>query len=234
VLPIRDNVPTRTFPAVTIGLIAANFVVWFWELHHPGVTAHVLKDGFYPCSVSGPCIPPAPLHHLAWWEGVFVGMFMHASWLHILGNMLFLWIFGNNVEDAFGHVRFLFWYLAAGVAAMAVQTFVTLHWATQQEASVPFIGASGAIAGVLGAYIVLLPGARVLTLVLFIIPIRIPALVFLGLWFVFQLYEGDYALTHPQSGGGTAFFAHVGGFVFGLLTVNLVRRRDWRPAAYAR
>jgi hypothetical protein len=165
---------------------------------------------------------------------VFAGMFMHASWFHILGNMLFLWIFGNNVEDAFGHVRFLFWYLAAGVVAMAVQTFVTLHWATQQEASVPFIGASGAIAGVLGAYIVLLPGARVLTLVLFIIPIRIPALVFLGLWFLFQLYEGDYAITHPQSGGGTAFFAHVGGFVFGLLTVNLVRRRDWRPAAYTR
>jgi membrane associated rhomboid family serine protease len=230
-LPIRDNVPTRTFPVVTIGLIAANFVVWFWELRNPGVTVHVLRDGFYPCSVSGPCVPP--IHHLAWYEGVFAGMFMHASWVHILGNMLFLWIFGNNVEDALGHVRFLFWYLAAGVAAMALQTFVTLHWATQQEASVPFIGASGAIAGVLGAYIVLLPGARVLTLVLFFIPVRIPALVFLGFWFVFQLYEGDYAVTHPQTGGGVAFFAHVGGFVFGLLTVNLVRRRDWRPA-YAR
>ncbi len=230
-LPIRDNVPTRTFPVVTIGLIAANFVVWLWELRNPGVTVHVLRDGFYPCSVSEPCVPP--IHHLAWYEGVFAGMFMHASWVHILGNMLFLWIFGNNVEDALGHVRFLLWYLAAGVAAMAVQTFVTLHWATQQEASVPFIGASGAIAGVLGAYIVLLPGARVLTLVLFFIPVRIPALVFLGFWFVFQLYEGDYAVTHPQTGGGVAFFAHVGGFVFGLLTVNLVRRRDWRPA-YAR
>jgi membrane associated rhomboid family serine protease len=233
-LPIKDNVPTSTFPFVTIGLIAANFVVWFWELRHPGVTAHVLQDGFYPCSVSGPCVPPAPFHHLAWYKGVFAGMFMHASWVHILGNMLFLWIFGNNVEDALGHVRFLLWYLAAGVVAMAVQTFVTLHFATQQDASIPFIGASGAIAGVLGAYIVLLPGARVLTLVLFIIPIRIPALVFLGFWFVFQLYEGDYALTHPNAGGGVAFFAHVGGFVFGLATVNLVRRHDWRPAAYAR
>jgi membrane associated rhomboid family serine protease len=233
-LPIKDNVPTSTFPVVTIGLIAANFVVWLWELRHPGVTAHVLQDGFYPCSVSGPCVPPAPFHHLAWYEGVFAGMFMHASWVHILGNMLFLWIFGNNVEDALGHVRFLLWYLAAGVVAMAVQTFVTLHFATQQDASIPFIGASGAIAGVLGAYIVLLPSARVLTLVLFIIPIRIPALVFLGFWFVFQLYEGDYALTHPNAGGGVAFFAHVGGFVFGLATVNLVRRHDWRPAAYAR
>jgi membrane associated rhomboid family serine protease len=233
-LPIKDNVPTRTVPVVTIGLIAANFVVWFWELSHPGVTFHVLRDGFYPCSVVAPCLPPAPPNHLPWFEGVFAGMFLHASWVHILGNMLFLWIFGNNVEDAFGHVRFLLWYLAAGVAAMAAQTFVTLHWATQQDASIPFIGASGAIAGVLGAYIVLLPSARVLTLVLFFIPIRIPALVFLGLWFFFQLYEGDYAITHPQAGGGVAFFAHVGGFVFGLLTVNLVRRRDWRPAAYAR
>jgi membrane associated rhomboid family serine protease len=234
VLPIRDNVPTRTFPAVTVGLIAANTLVWFWELRQPGVVTHVFRDGFYPCSLSRPCIPPAPAHPLPWYEGVFTGMFLHASWAHIVGNMLFLWIFGNNVEDALGHVRFLVWYLSAGVVATATQTFVTLHWATLQDASVPQIGASGAIAGVLGAYIVLLPGARVLTLVLFFIPVQIPALVFLGFWFLFQLYEGDYAITHPQSGGGVAFFAHVGGFVFGLVTINLVRRRDWRPAAYAR
>jgi membrane associated rhomboid family serine protease len=239
VLPLRDNVPTRSFPYVTVGLIVANFIVWFWELSGRGLDYHVVKDGFYPCSVNGPCEPVSlngqvVTHTLSWWESTFTSMFMHGSWEHILGNMLFLWIFGNNVEDALGHVRFLLWYLAAGVAAMAVQTFVTLHWATQQEASIPFIGASGAIAGVLGAYIVLLPGARVLTLVPFFIPIQLPALLFLGFWFVFQLYEGDYAITHPQASGGVAFFAHVGGFVFGLLTVELVRRRDWRPAAYAR
>jgi rhomboid family protein len=231
-LPLRDNVPTRAFPIVTILLIAANAVVWFWELKAPGVETHVFRDGFYPCSVSGPCVPPAATDHLPWYEGAFTSMFMHASWSHILGNMLFLWIFGNNVEDAFGHVRFLLWYVAAGLAATAAQTFVTLHWATQQEASVPSIGASGAIAGVLGAYFLLLPAARVLTLVFFFLPVQIPAVVFLGLWFVFQLWEGDYSITHPQAGGGVAFFAHVGGFAFGLLTVHFARRRDWAPLAY--
>jgi rhomboid family protein len=234
-LPLRDNVPTRSFPIVTIALIAANALVWFWELKAPGVGTHVFRDGFYPCSVSGPCVPPAPADHLPWYEGAFTSMFMHASWSHILGNMLFLWIFGNNVEDALGHVRFLLWYLAAGLAATAAQTFVTLHWATPQDASVPSIGASGAIAGVLGAYFVLLPAARVLTLVFFFIPVEIPALVFLGIWFLFELWQGDYSITHPQGGGGVAFFAHVGGFVFGLATVHLVRRRDWvRPPAYQR
>ena len=123
-LPLRDSVPGKTTPYVTVGLIVANFLVWFWELHQPGVNAHVIKDGFYPCSLEGPCEPG--VHPLAWWEGVFTGMFMHASWFHILGNMLFLWIFGNNVEDALGHVGFFFWYLAAGVVAIAVQTAVTL------------------------------------------------------------------------------------------------------------
>jgi rhomboid family protein len=232
VLPIRDNVPTRTFPYVTIALIAANFVVWFWELSKPGVDRHVLQDGFYPCAVSGPCLsPPAWPHRLPFYDGAFTGMFMHASWVHILGNMLFLWIFGNNVEDALGHLRFLFWYLAAGIAAISAQTFVTLHWASQQEASIPNIGASGAIAGVLGAYFVLLPRARVLTLLFFFIPIRLPAVVFLGVWAWFQFWEGNYALTHPEAGGGVAFFAHVGGFVFGLLSVEFVRRRSWRPPA---
>lgn len=228
-LPIRDSVPTRTFPAVTVGLIAANFVVWLWELSGAGVDRHVLRDGFYPCSVSGPCLAPAPPHHLPWYEGAFTGMFMHASWVHILGNMLFLWIFGNNVEDALGRVRFLLWYIAAGLAATAAQTWVTLHWATQQDASIPNIGASGAIAGVLGAYFLLLPAARVLTLLFFFVPIRIPAVIFLGIWFLFQFWQGNYSLTHPEASGGVAFFAHVGGFVFGLLTVHFVRRRDWSP-----
>jgi membrane associated rhomboid family serine protease len=234
-LPLRDNVPTRTFPIVTISVIAANAVVWFWELKAPGVEAHVFRDGFYPCSVSGPCVAPAVPHHLPWYEGAFTSMFMHASWLHILGNMLFLWIFGNNVEDALGHVRFLLWYVAAGLAATAAQTFVTLHWASLQGASVPNIGASGAIAGVLGAYFLLLPTARVLTLVFFFIPVEIPAVLFLGVWFLFQFWEGNYSITHPQAGGGVAFFAHVGGFAFGLLTVHVVRRRGWTPPpAYRR
>jgi membrane associated rhomboid family serine protease len=222
VLPLRDNVPTRTFPLVTVGLIATNFVVWFWELQ-AGDSA-IYRDSYYPCAVQGPCIGPAGNDHLPAWEGAFTSMFMHASWLHILGNMLFLWIFGNNVEDALGRVRFLLWYLAAGLAATATQTFVTLHYAGTAAASVPNLGASGAIAGVLGAYLLLLPTASVLTLVgFFVVPV--PAFLFLGFGFLFQLWQGGFAVTHPESGGGVAFFAHVGGFVFGAATVYLVARR---------
>ena len=231
-LPLRDSVPGKTTPFVTVGLIVANFLVWFWELGKPGVDVHVFRDGFYPCALSGPCHLPPGFHALPWYEGVFSGMFMHASWEHILGNMLFLWIFGNNVEDALGHVGYLFWYLAAGIAAMAVQTFVTLEFAGVRDASIPNIGASGAIAGVLGAYFVLLPRAKVLTLIfLGIIFIReIPAVWFLGIWIGLQIWTGGLSLLHPQSGGGVAFFAHIGGFAFGLLSglVLLATRRDRR------
>jgi membrane associated rhomboid family serine protease len=227
-LPLRDSIPGRTTPYVTIGLIVANFLVWFWELKNPGVTIHVFRDGYYPCALDGPCHLPPGFHALPWYESVFTGMFMHASWEHILGNMLFLWIFGNNVEDAFGHAAFFFWYLAAGVVAMAAQTFVTLEYAGAGSASIPNIGASGAIAGVLGAYFVLFPRARVLSLI-FIFIREIPAFWFLGIWFAFQLWQGGTSLEHPQGGGGVAFFAHVGGFVFGAATVNLVAQR--RPLA---
>jgi membrane associated rhomboid family serine protease len=171
------------------------------------------------------------IHPLPWYEGVFTGMFMHASWQHILGNMLFLWIFGNNVEDAMGRVRFLIWYLAAGIAAMAAQSAVTLGLGTVTDASIPNIGASGAIAGVLGAYFLLLPRARVLTVIFFgIILIReIPAVWFLGVWIALQIWTGGLSLLHPSAGDGTAFFAHIGGFVFGLLTVYLVAKT--RPRA---
>ena len=230
-LPLRDNVPTRSFPVVTVGLIVANGLVWLWELTKPGVDVHVFRDGFYPCAVQGPCRLPPGFHPLHWWEGVFTGMFMHASWQHILGNMLFLWIFGNNVEDALGRVRFIVWYLLAGVAAMAAQTAVTLHFGSVQDASIPNIGASGAIAGVLGAYFVLYPRARVLTLIFFgIILIReIPAIWFLGIWILLQAWSGGLSLVTPHAAGGTAFFAHIGGFVFGIATVLLVSRQ--RPRA---
>jgi len=222
VLPLRDNVPTRRAPVVTVGLIAANLVVWLWELGAREST--VDRYAYYPCSVQGPCLPPVAGHHLPAWEGVFTSMFMHASWLHILGNMLFLWIFGNNVEDALGRIRFLLWYLAGGVAATFLQTWVTLHYATVADASVPNLGASGAIAAVLGAYFLLLPNASVLTLIgFFVVPL--PAFLFLGVWFFLQLWEGGFAVTHPAEGGGVAFFAHVGGFVYGAATVYLVAKR---------
>jgi membrane associated rhomboid family serine protease len=225
VLPLRDNVPTRTFPVVTVALIVANFIVWFWELSGRGLDFHVIRDGFYPCKVDGPCIAPATHAALPWIASTFTSMFMHGGWEHILGNMLFLWIFGNNVEDALGSVRFLFWYLAAGVAATAAQTFVTIHFGTVNDASIPNIGASGAIAGVLGAYFVLLPRAKVLTLIFFFILREIPAVWFLGIWIALQAWQGGIGITHPDQTGGVAVFAHIGGFAFGFLTINLVKKR---------
>ena len=223
-IPLRDNVPTRTFPVITVGIILVNAIVWVWELGGRGVDYHVVKDGYYPCSLQGPCEAiqigsTVFRHHLSWWEGTFTSMFMHGSWEHIIGNMLFLWIFGNNVEDALGKVRFVLWYLAAGVAATALQTFVTLTFGTVRDASIPNIGASGAIAGVLGAYFLLLPRARVLT-----------AIWFLGIWIALQVWQGGVGLTHPDQTGGVAVFAHIGGFAFGVLTVFLVsKRRPLQP-----
>jgi membrane associated rhomboid family serine protease len=170
---------------------------------------------------------------VSWYDGAITSMFMHGGWEHIIFNMLFLWIFGNNIEDALGRVRFLVWYLVGGLVATAAQTFVTLAWGTPQDASIPNIGASGAIAAVLGAYLVLLPNARVLTAFWIIIIIfqEIPAVAFLGVWFAFQLWQGGFSIVGPESGGGVAFFAHIGGFVYGALTVRLVaKRRPLRPA----
>jgi membrane associated rhomboid family serine protease len=230
VIPLKDNVPTRTFPLVTVGLIIGNTIVWLWEWRS-GVNREVFHYGYYPCTIDNECLAQVvPSDRLPWYEGAFTSMFLHGSWLHVGGNMLFLWIFGNNVEDSMGRVRFFLWYLAAGLAATAAQTFVTLQFSNAAGASVPNVGASGAIAGVLGAYFVLLPQASVLTVFFFIL-IEIPAMVFLGIWFVFQLWEGGFAALHPQTGGGVAFFAHVGGFVFGLATVRFViKRRPLRPA----
>ncbi len=229
-IPLKDNVPTRTFPLVTVGLIIGNTIVWLWEWRS-GVNREVFHYGYYPCTIDNECLAQVvPSDRLPWYEGAFTSMFLHGSWLHVGGNMLFLWIFGNNVEDSMGRVRFFLWYLAAGLAATAAQTFVTLQFSNAAGASVPNVGASGAIAGVLGAYFVLLPQASVLTVFFFIL-IEIPAMVFLGIWFVFQLWEGGFAALHPQTGGGVAFFAHVGGFVFGLATVRFViKRRPLRPA----
>jgi membrane associated rhomboid family serine protease len=224
-LPLRDNVPTRRVPIVTIALIATNVAVWIaYQL--PDLTRSVNELGYHPCEVEGSC----PTIGESWPLTVLTSMFLHGGWLHLLGNMLFLWVFGNNVEDAMGRLRFLVFYVFAGAAATATQTFVTLGWGTDAEAQIPNVGASGAIAGVLGAYAVLLPRARVLTLV-GVFPIELPAMVLLGVWFVFQLWAGSATFAHPQEGGGVAFFAHVGGFVFGILVVHfLTARRPVQPS----
>ena len=227
-IPLKDNVPTRSFPIVTVGLIAANVIVYIWEVSGSGLNAHVISWGYYPCAIDGPCVGPALRHHEVILT-VLSAMFMHGGIVHIGGNMLFLWIFGNNVEDALGHVRFLVFYLLAGIAATATQTFVTLYFGTASDASVPNVGASGAIAGVLGAYFVLLPRASVLALIFlgfFFIFRVVPAILFLGIWIALQALDGTFSLTTPNAGGGVAFFAHIGGFVFGVLTVNLFKQRE--------
>jgi membrane associated rhomboid family serine protease len=206
--------------------------VWVWEFTGTPVDTDVIHYGYYPCKIAGPCVGPALHATIPWYENAFTSMFMHGGWEHIIFNMLFLWIFGNNVEDALGRVRFFLWYIAGGLAATLVQTVVTLHWGSAQDASVPNIGASGAIAAVLGAYFVLLPNARVLTAIFFILIFfqELPAVLFLGLWFLFQLWQGGFSLVQPQAGGGVAFFAHIGGFLFGVLTVRLVAvRRPLMP-----
>lgn len=232
--PLKDNVPTRAFPIVTVGIITVNAIVWVWEFTGTSVDADVIHYGYYPCKVDGPCVGPALHAAIPWYEEVFTSMFMHGGWAHIIFNMLFLWIFGNNVEDALGRVRFLLWYIAGGLVATAVQTVVTLHWGSVPDASIPNIGASGAIAAVLGAYLVLLPNARVLTAIFFILIFfqELPAVIFLGFWFVFQLWQGGFSLVQPQAGGGVAFFAHIGGFLFGVFTVRLVAVRQPLQPAY--
>jgi membrane associated rhomboid family serine protease len=216
--PLKDNVPTRSFPIVTVVLIAANFAVWIlYQL--PNLNRSVTELAYQPCEVVSSCPPGAAVGE-GWEVTAFTSMFMHGSWLHIIGNMLFLWIFGNNVEDAMGRVRFLIFYLLSGLAATAVQTFVTLAAGTDAAAAVPNLGASGAVSGVLGAYLVLLPRASVLTLLLYFL-VEVPAFLFLGFWFGFQIWEGGFSLIEPQAGGGVAFFAHIGGFAFGALTVRL-------------
>jgi membrane associated rhomboid family serine protease len=224
VLPLKDNVPTRHFPIVTFGLVLINVAVWILY-ENAGIGTRfeqsVNEAAYHPCEFEDSC----PVVGEDWPLTSFTSMFMHGGWDHLIGNMLFLWIFGNNVEDALGRVRFLIFYLLGGYAATALQTFVTLQYGTEQDATIPNLGASGAISAVLGGYFLMLPGASVLTLIFFFILREIRAFWFLGIWFFFQLWQGNYALTHPQQGGGVAFFAHIGGFVFGMLTVYLFRKR---------
>jgi membrane associated rhomboid family serine protease len=228
VLPLKDNVPTRSFPLVTILLIAANVAVWiFYQLPQRDLG---VEYAYQPCEVTGSCPAGAALGE-GWPVTSVTSMFMHGDWLHIAGNMLFLWIFGNNVEDAMGKIRFLVFYLLAGFAATALQTVVTLRTAAGADTAIPNLGASGAVSGVLGAYLLILPTASVLTIAFYFL-VEVPAFLFLGFWFLFQLWLGGVSLTAPQEGGGVAFFAHIGGFAFGMLTVYLFAagRRPLRPS----
>jgi membrane associated rhomboid family serine protease len=220
VLPLRDNVPTRSTPLVTYALILTNILVWvLYQL--PDLQGSVNELAYHPCEVEGSCRTIGQ----SWPVTAISSMFLHGSWAHLLGNMLFLWIFGNNVEDALGKARFLVLYLVGGIAATALQTFITLSYASELDATIPNVGASGAISAVLGAYLVLLPRAKVLTLIVFVLR-ELPAGFFLLVWFGFQLLDGGASLAQPEQGGGVAFFAHIGGFVFGALAVKPLQQRQ--------
>jgi membrane associated rhomboid family serine protease len=218
VLPLSDGIPTRRVPIVNLSIIAANFAVWlFYELPH--LRSSVLHASFYPCSVNNSCHAPE-----SWGVSWITSMFLHGSWDHILGNMLFLAVFGKNVEDAFGPIRYLVFYFAGGFVATLTQTAVTLLFGTTAEAHVPNLGASGAIAAVLGAYFVLYPNSTVRGLVV-IFPVQLSAWFFLGAWFLYQLIEANFGLFGAAAnGGGVAFFAHVGGFVFGVIVASVLVR----------
>jgi membrane associated rhomboid family serine protease len=229
-LPLRDDTPTQSTPIVTIALIAANLVAFLYQMSL-GLSADpeaaraaqelVFEFGTIPCRLTGECQVPAG--HAAPGVTVVTSMFLHGGLFHIGGNMLYLWIFGNNVEDTLGHGRYAIFYLLSGVAAALAQT------AANPASEIPMIGASGAVSGVLGAYLILHPYARVLTLItigIFIRFVHVPALVVLGFWIVVQLLNG--LLTFADSGGamgGVAWFAHIGGFLAGMALLFVFRPR---------
>jgi membrane associated rhomboid family serine protease len=246
VFPLKDNIPTDRFPVVTIALIAINVIVFLFWQHPTGFDSvdevKVVDYGAIPYELTHPgqhCILAAGQAGATVACGkvstsqpdsivtVFTSMFMHGGVLHIVGNMLFLWIFGNNVEDSMGRLRFVAFYLLGGMAALLGQVII------DPNAAAPTIGASGAIAAVLGGYLLLYPRARVLTIVFivfFFTIVELPALVMLGLWFLQQIYFGYADLSDPVGGGGgVAYWAHIGGFAFGLLAIRAFARRVKGP-----
>jgi membrane associated rhomboid family serine protease len=219
--PLHDDNPAQTVPYVTWALIAACVLVFFWQTSiGDAVQSAVYGLGMIPAVLLHGKSLPVELDLLPAWMTVFTSMFLHGGWMHLIGNMLYLWIFGNNVEDAMGHRRFIVFYLLCGVVAALSQ--VALNPASE----VPMIGASGAISGVLGAYLLLYPHARVLVLIPIIIiftTVRIAAYWVLGFWFVMQLFS---TAANAGQQGGVAFAAHVGGFVAGMVLIPLFKRRQ--------
>jgi len=231
-LPLKDDVPSQSFPLITVLLIAANVAAFLYQASLEAgtggtgraATAFVMEFGAVPCRLTGLCVgddSPAPV------VTVFTSMFLHGGLFHIAGNMLYLWIFGDNVEDTLGHLRFLALYILSGVGAAAAQTVMS------PASQVPMVGASGAISGVLGAYLFLFPHASVLTLItfgFFIRFVQIPAIIVLGFWIVVQVLSGllSYGAAAKGNGGGVAWFAHIGGFVAGVMLLFLFRPRATR------
>jgi membrane associated rhomboid family serine protease len=211
-IPLRDVIPSRTVPFLTVTIIILNGLAWFYELGLPreDLPVFLQQFGVVPAFFAPPTL--------------ISSMFLHGSWSHVLGNMWYLWIFGDNVEDRMGHFRFLIFYLLCGIVAAFGQIFI------DPTSTLPTIGASGAIAGVMGAYFVLYPQSRVLTLIPLIVfweIVELPAIFLLGFWFLMQLFSaGAIAATSNSQAGGVAFMAHVAGFIFGLVGVFIFRKRE--------
>lgn len=218
-IPIKDINPTRRFPAVTIALIVLNSAVFLYQLTLGPLTYEAFLRSF--------ALVPARLFSGGPADGLLpagatlmTSLFLHGGFLHVAGNMLYLWIFGNNIEDAMGHARFVLFYALCGALAAVSHAF------TDPSSTIPMIGASGAVSGVLGAYLLLFPRARVLTVVpigFLIRTFEIPAMFVLGFWFIFQFLN---ALVTPGQGGGIAWYAHLGGFVAGIMLIGIFKRRD--------
>jgi membrane associated rhomboid family serine protease len=217
--PLKDDNPTSRFPVLTLGLILVNTLIFLVRLALPPETDAVLVRAlaFQPARLTAGSAAAIPT--------LFTSQFLHGGILHLGGNMLYLWIFGNNIEDQLGRIRFVPFYLGCGLLAGLTQ------WVESPHSRIPVVGASGAIAGVLGAYAILFPRARIHTLVIIFLFLRVvplPAAAWLGIWFLIQALSA--AVTHGHTGGGVAWFAHLGGFVAGLLLIRLVAPRPSRPA----
>jgi membrane associated rhomboid family serine protease len=221
-IPISDEMPSRRVPAVTYALIVTNVIVFLYQaLLSPDVEQFVMTWGAVPAYITDPASYPMSFVTL------FTSMFLHGGWMHLIGNMLYLWIFGDNVEDALGHGKYLVFYLAAGLLAGLAQVFAA------PTATIAAVGASGAIAGVLAVYLVQYPDAPVRVLVpgfFFARVVRMPAVIVLGLWFVVQMFNGVLSLgTAAVATGGVAWFAHIGGFLVGLAVGFVQRSKRGRP-----
>jgi len=225
-LPLKDNIPAKNFPYVNIGLILINSAFFIYEMSHgPELDQLIFTLGFIPARFIAQ--QGETLLNPAGVLPVFSSMFLHANLVHLISNMWMLWIFGDNIEDCMGHGRYLLFFILCGIASIFAQTI------SNPQSAIPMVGASGAISGVLGAYIITYPKARILTLVPIVILfyiIELPAYFFLGFWFLIQLIQGSlYSLNSEQmAGGGVAWWAHVGGFAAGVILLQVFRCKDWQ------
>jgi membrane associated rhomboid family serine protease len=221
VIPLRDDNPAGVTPIVTVSLIAACTLVFLYQASLPPRAGEmfVYEFGAIPAVVFGNAALPPEVAGTPALVSLITSMFLHGGWMHLIGNMLYLWIFGDNIEDAMGHGKFAIFYVLCGIIA------VVSHAVTDPSSEVPMVGASGAISGVLGAYLLLFPHAQVLVLIplgIFTRLMYVPAAVVLGLWFVMQVLSGGMSLG--REGGGVAFFAHIGGFLAGMALIGFFKR----------